>query len=131
MKHNENERQKKSFRMRILRLCTLGGLVLGALLFVCVIDLPVTRRINSTVRASLNLNADETLLGGIMEKFTNVYDAWTSPSVTLPKSDLPQLTPAVESSVQIQPPETLSFRIDEDILAMMEEQTDMYLHNNQ
>jgi len=128
MKMKHKERVKKSFRIRVLRFCTTGGLLLGVLLCVCVIDLPITRRLNDTVKTSLSINAEETLFGGIVEKVTGFRESRTSPTVIEPIRTNP---PLIESTTQDKPQEGLSFRIDEDMLATMEGQTDLYLHNNQ
>ena len=114
----KNNIYRRSFKERLLRTCTLWGILLGVLLFVCIIDVPAAQNIGSRVKTVLNIKQDDTILEGIMEKFSRSGQA-----LTWSESE----TPGAAESVAAPAPDDGEFRIDENILEEIDNRVDMYL----
>ena len=120
---------KKTFKIRMLRFFICAGLLLGAFLFVGVIDVPFARDINGTLKSALAIDDGETLGEGLLSRIGSAgngiagfFGGGTAPGnyggVEMRQPDGPYAD------------QPAGYRIDEDMLEEINGQFDYYLYQN-
>ena len=106
---------RRPFRERLLRACTVGGVLLAAALSVLVLDTPATSRARSWLQAA---SAPETTMG---KAISTIWDA--ARGILVQEEATPSTAPVSTPTASYE-------RIDEDILEAMQNEIDAYNAKN-